>query len=444
MAQVHTPTRGLVHCRRPRGFEFDRVIKSGYVQKRTQKTKTWRTIYLVLRPNTLSLYKSDKEEKLRRKVYLSDLTAVTLLKDPKNKRPNVFGLFSPAKNFHFQAPTLKDAQEWVDLIRQDARIEEEEEEMFLASPTARQPSFFRGAEVDNGNRSSGRVLASPEHFLSSSPEPSEPPIRPISKPYARRPSHLDSSGLSGAELASHSDFSDSDMHRVPGASFESLAAHRPSTSPGVPRPSIGTLSNNRVSGTHQDADPDRVIWQGWMWFHRSKGGVRQWKKSWGVLRPRNFILYKDGAESSVLFLLYMSSIVNVVETDSKSRTKKHCLQIITDEKSYRFSTHEEEGPCAVPGRIQEFTCQAPGDRGQDRDTQRRGAGFNCGCNSTHDDGYSSTCSCNSPSARIIQISFFINLGRVLASCLGYPVKLLDHALGGRGDRGWETVDGGHP
>ena len=346
-------------------FEFDRVIKSGYVQKRTQKTKvwptfkksymnlprmhadlhvqTWRTIYLVLRPNTLSIYKSDKEEKLRRKVYLSDLTAVTLLKDPKNKRPNVFGLFSPAKNFHFQAPTLNDAQEWVELIRQDARIEEEEEEMFLASPTARQPSFFHGAEVDNGNRSSSRGLASPDHFLSSSPEPSEPPIRHIPKPYARRPSHIDSSGLSGAELASHSDFSDSDMHRVPGASFESLAAaHQPSTSPGIPRPSIGTLNNHRVSGTHQDADPDRVIWQGWMWLHRSKGGVRQWKKSWGVLRPRNFILYKDGAESSVLFLLYMSSIVNVVETDSKSRTKKHCLQIITDEKSYRFCTHDEE------------------------------------------------------------------------------------------------------
>ncbi|KAK3296272.1 uncharacterized protein B0H64DRAFT_417749 [Chaetomium fimeti] len=323
-------------------FEFDRVIKSGYVQKRTQKTKTWRTIYLVLRPNTLYIYKSDKEEKLRRKVYLSDLTAVTLLKDPKNKRPNVFGLFSPAKNFHFQAPSLKDAQEWVELIRQDARIEEEEEEMFLASPTARQPSFFHGAEVDNDNGRQIRALASPEHFLSSSPEPTEPPIRNLPKPYARRPSHIDSSGLSGAELASHSDFSDSDMHRVPGASFESLAAHQPSTSPALPRPSIGTINNNRVSGTHQDADPDRVIWQGWMWFHRSKGGVRQWKKSWGVLRPRNFILYKDGAESSVLFLLYMSSIVNVVETDSKSRTKKHCLQIITDEKSYRFCTHDEE------------------------------------------------------------------------------------------------------
>ncbi|KAK4242469.1 hypothetical protein C8A03DRAFT_11329 [Achaetomium macrosporum] len=321
-------------------FEFDRVIKSDYVQKRTQKTKTWRTIYLVLRPNTLSIYKSDKEEKLRRKIYLSDLTAVTLLKDPKNKRPNVFGLFSPSKNYHFQAPTLKDAQEWVDLIRQDARIEEEEEEMFLASPVVRQPTFLRSTQLDNAEAS--RVVASPEGFLSSSPEPPEAPMRNLGKSYARRPSQIDSSGLSGAELASHSDFSDSDVHRIPGASFESLAVGQPSTSPGPSRPSLGAVNANRVSVSHHEADPDRVIWQGWMWFHRSKGGVRQWKKSWGVLRPRNFILYKDEAESSVLFILYMSSIVNVVETDPMSRTKKHCLQIITDEKSYRFCTHDEE------------------------------------------------------------------------------------------------------
>ncbi|KAK4106906.1 PH-domain-containing protein [Parathielavia hyrcaniae] len=327
-------------------FEFDRVIKSGYVQKRTQKTKmqTWRTIYIVLRPNTLFIYKSDKEEKLRRKVYLSDLTAVTLLKDPKNKRQNVFGLFSPSKNYHFQAPTLKDAEEWVSLIRQDARIEEEEEEMFLASPVVRPPSLLPGAQPGSVDLVRPAV-ASPDRFLSSSPEPPEPPIRNLGKPpYARRASHLDSSGLSGTELASHSDFSDSDMHRIPGASFESLAVQQPSTSPGPSRPSLGGGgTGNRVSGTHHhDAYPDRVIWQGWLWFHRSKGGVRQWKKSWGVVRPRNLILYKDEAESSVLFVLYMSSIVNVVETDPMSRTKKHCLQIITDEKSYRFCAHDEE------------------------------------------------------------------------------------------------------
>ncbi|KAL2260741.1 hypothetical protein VTK26DRAFT_5160 [Humicola hyalothermophila] len=321
-------------------FEFDRVIKSGYVQKRTQKTKTWRTIYLVLRPNTLSVYKTDREEKLRRKIYLSDLTAVTLLKDPKNKRPNVFGLFSPSKNHHFQAPTLKDAQEWVELIRQDARIEEEEEELFLASPVVQHPSFFNSPQAISANAS--RRVTSPDNLMSSSPEPPELPIRPVGKSYARRLSQLDSSGLSGAELATHSDFSDSDLQRIPAASFESLAVQPLSTSPGQSRPSLGAANANQTAGAHHDNDPDRVIWQGWMWFLRSKGGVRQWKKSWGVLRPRNFILYKDESESSVLFLLYMSSIVNVVETDAMSRTKKHCMQIITDEKSYRFCAHDEE------------------------------------------------------------------------------------------------------
>ena len=264
---------------------------------------------------------------------------MTLLKDPKNKRPNVFGLFSPSKNYHFQAPTLKDAQEWVELIRQDARIEEEEEEMFLASPVVRQPSFFLSSPAINPDPN--RLVASPDNLGSSSPEPLEIP-RIVGKPYARRPSQIDSSGLSGAELATHSDFSDSDLQRIPGASFESLAVQPLSTSPGPSRPSLGALNGTQASGMLHDNDPDRVIWQGWMWFHRSKGGVRQWKKAWGVLRPRNLILYKDDRESSVLFLLYMSLIVNVVETDAMSRTKKHCMQIITDEKSYRFCAHDEE------------------------------------------------------------------------------------------------------
>ncbi|KAK0723057.1 hypothetical protein B0T26DRAFT_246839 [Lasiosphaeria miniovina] len=319
-------------------FEFDRVIKSGYVQKRTQKTKAWRTIYLVLRPNALSIYKSDKEEKLRHKIYLSDLTAVTLLKDPKNKRPNVFGLFSPSKNYHFQAPTLKDAQEWAELIRQDARIEEEEEEMFLASPVAGQ-RFFKGVQFDTDVN---RLVSDAERIASSSPEPLEPQPRTRFPASPRRPSQVDSSGMSGAELASHSDFSDSDVQRFPGASIESLAVKSPPGSSAQPRPGMGPVNASQISGINIEHDPDRVIWQGWMWFLRSKGGVRQWKKSWAVLRPRNLILYKDETEYSVLFLVYLSSIVNVVDIDPTSRKKRHCLQIITDEKSYKFCTSDEE------------------------------------------------------------------------------------------------------
>jgi len=290
----------------------------------------------VLRPNTLSIYKSDREEKLRHKIYLSDLTAVTLLKDPKQKRPNVFGLFSPSKNFHFQASTLEDAQEWVDLIRKDARIEEEEEELFLASPVV------QGDPTAPGRAAAARRAAERERLVSSSPEPLEPPQRVMASSSGRRPSMFDSSGLSGTELASHSDFSDSDVQRMPKVSIESLAVQSPPMGTAPTRPKLSASSPSQNSGLNLDQDPDRIIWQGWLRFLRTKGGVRQWKKSWAVLRPRNFILYKDDSEYSVLFIVYLSSIVNVVDIDPMSKTKTQCLQVITDEKSYRFCAQSEE------------------------------------------------------------------------------------------------------
>ncbi|KAK4193959.1 hypothetical protein QBC35DRAFT_10812 [Podospora australis] len=336
-------------------FEFDRVIKSGYVQKRARKTKTWRTVYIVLRPSTLSIYKSDKEEKLRHKLHLSDLTAVAMLKDPKNKRLNVFGLFSPSKNYHLQASTLKDAQEWVDLIRKGARIEEEEEEMFLASPAVRRSNTFLISSPPPQQTDPRGASAALDRLASSSPEPLEPPPRTFGTRHGRRHSQLESSGMSGTELASHSDFSDCDVQRVQGASFESLGVHSPpATSPGLNKSAAAAMSTlnaqggqpvpstSQMSGINIEQDPDRIIWQGWMSFLRSKGGVKQWKKSWAVLRPRNFKLYKDDSESSVLFIAYLSSIVNVVDIDPMSRTKKHCLQIITDEKSYKFCAQDEE------------------------------------------------------------------------------------------------------
>ncbi|KAL0930782.1 ph domain protein [Colletotrichum truncatum] len=323
-------------------FEFDRVVKSGYLQKRTQKTKAWKSIYLVLRPTSLSIYRSDKEDKLRHKLYLADLTAVALLKDPKNKRKNVFGLFSPARNYHLQASSSHDAEEWVELIRSHARIEEEDGELLLASPVGgrRQSSFM----VVGSSSGQGADATRPERLASSSPEPLEPPVPRFVGSDRRRPSQMaDSAGYSGNELASHSDFSDNDIQRIQGMSIEDLAVQSLGEGEGSSgRPGLGNRNASQVSGLNLEQDPDRVIWQGWLWFLRSKGGVRQWKNLWGVLRPRNFILYKDESEYTAQFIRPMSAIVNVVDIDPVSKTKTHCLQLITEEKSYRFCAHDEE------------------------------------------------------------------------------------------------------
>lgn len=325
-------------------FDFDRVIKCGYLQKRT-KTRSWKTVYVVMRPNTLSIYKSDKEDKLRNKVFLSELTAVTLLKDPKQKRQNMFGLFSPSKNIYFQAPSAKEAHTWVEAIRQDARIEEEEDEIFLASPIVRRDSYGATVSPTDQARSNGALLER-ERMMASSPETHERPTlgNMTGRRYVRRVSHLaESSGLSGNELASHSDLSDVDIpSRYMGRSAESVNHHPSPPSPEHDRPVLGVRTGSNASGIPPEKDPDRVIWQGQMWFLRSKGGLRQWKKSWAVVRPRNLILYRDSSEYSPHLILPLSCILNVVDLDPISRTKKHCLQIITEEKRFRFCAADEE------------------------------------------------------------------------------------------------------
>lgn len=281
-------------------------------------------------------------------IYTSELSAVTLLKDPKNKRHHLFGLFSPARNYHFEAPNSKEAQEWVDLIRKDARIEEEEEEMFLTSPIVRRQTFAPMAMLQNASAAVRNQLLDSERPLSSSPEPIDPTATRSIPSTGKRLSYHDYSGLSGNELASHSDMSDNEGQRIHGASIESLTARSPAAS-GTQiesgsnnRPMLGNRNASQLSGLNLESDPDRIVWQGWLWLLNSKRGVKQWKSRWAVLRPRNLILYKNESEYKASFILSLSVIVNVVDIDPVSKTKKHCFQIITDEKTYRCCARDEE------------------------------------------------------------------------------------------------------
>lgn len=92
-----------------------------------------------------------------------------------------------------------------------------------------------------------------------------------------------------------------------------------------------------------ELDPERVVWQGYLLYLKNKGGVRQWKDLWVVIRPRNFALYKNDSEYSPTLIIPLSSVINAVEIDPLSKTKRHCLQVITEEKSYKFCAHNEEG-----------------------------------------------------------------------------------------------------
>jgi PH domain len=307
----------------------------------------------VLRPNLLSIYKNSEETKLRHQIDLSELTAVAFLKDRKQKRLHMFGLFSPSRNYHLQAPSEKEAHEWADLIRHEARIEEEEEEMFLASPGA-QPGADKSFEKNMEEQRRWRE----ERLGSSSPEPTG--IRAITS----MQSH--SLDYSGNELGSYSDLSDSAAAGgVRGSSSLSLpqqeALHRSDT----------TRNLSQASGFDINQEEERVVWHGYLFSLSTKAKVRQWKKTWVVLRPKNLTFYKNDEVCSEIFpssplpkkkktnpetnqvllkiqeysaqlIIPLSNIISAVEIDPISKSKSHCMELIAEEKRYRFCAPDEE------------------------------------------------------------------------------------------------------
>ena len=217
------------------------------------------------------------------------------LKDPKGRRQHVFGLFSPARNFHLQAKSDVDAREWVELIKREARVDEEEQEMIIGSPT--------GRETHAGQPNLDRPK--PERLGSSSPEPLEVPSRHstttrdgIRIPGIRRLSahELD---YSGDELAQYSDFSDTpSQSHIQAPSLGSFvkrdqrmfSSHNASCGPQQIHETARNAS--QASGFHVEPD-ERVIWHGYLLCLKTKGGVRQWKRLWVVLRPKNLAFYKN-------------------------------------------------------------------------------------------------------------------------------------------------------
>lgn len=243
---------------------------------------------------------------------------------------HVFGIFSPARNYHLGASTDREAQAWVDLIRAQARIDEEEGELILLSPTV-------SPAADPMHRAHA-------HTLSSSSE-AEPAFTSSSLPRASHPAPMHSArrpsqalNYSGNEQGSVSDFDFSDSGAPNAASNTSL----PNARTARPRNrDVSQTSHLHLPPATSDADPDRVVFHGWLYVLKSKGGVRQWKKVWVVLRPRCLALYKSADEYSAHLIIPFATIIDAVDIDSVSRSKQYCMQVLTDEKNFRFCAKSE-------------------------------------------------------------------------------------------------------
>jgi hypothetical protein len=100
---------------------------------------------------------------------------------------------------------------------------------------------------------------------------------------------------------------------------------------------IGQLSN-----LPPGSEDERVVYHGWLYVLKSKRGVRQWKKLWVVLRPKTLGLYKNEEEYRANLIIPFSSIIGAVEIEPASKSKKYCMQIISEEKNFRFCAANED------------------------------------------------------------------------------------------------------
>ncbi|KAE8146831.1 PH domain protein [Aspergillus avenaceus] len=317
-------------------FEFDRVLKTGKVFRRVKHKHafraSWKQAYLVLRPNLLSVYKDEETTRLRLSITLSEVTAVAPVKSPRSNRQHVFGIFSPSKNYRFQALSEKDAQDWIQRIRAETRVDEDEE-AFLALSTKNNNTPASKQRVDDTTDFSdieniGRA---------SSPELGRP--HPPGHLSGRLTAHQN---FSGHDITSYSEWSDgpaSSSSIRPGSrtSIPNLSVSAPATE----QPSISRdTDRNQEPGTRRD--PEKVICNGYLKCLRIKGGVRQWKRLWVVLRPKSLGFYKDEQEYSAVKILPMDQVFDAAEIDPVSRSKLYCLQVIAEEKSYRLCADDEE------------------------------------------------------------------------------------------------------
>ena len=189
--------------------------------------------------------------------------------------------------------------------------------MTCLSPTVKKP--FAGFERAQIVSSSSE--AEPRASTTASPEYSR---------ITRQTSHT--LNYSGNERGSFSDFSDTGGPVQP---FRGSASS-------LPRTSQQNRNISQTSNIGATPDDERVIYHGWLYVLKSKGGVRQWKKVWVVLRPKTLGLYKNEEEYAANLVIPFDSIIDAVDIDAPSKSKKHCMQVISEEKNFRFSAPGEE------------------------------------------------------------------------------------------------------
>uniref|UniRef100_A0A060T4U3 ARAD1B02618p n=1 Tax=Blastobotrys adeninivorans TaxID=409370 RepID=A0A060T4U3_BLAAD len=272
-----------------------RIIKSGWLQKRSKTTKSWSKRWCVLRDHQFVYYKDEQEYKVLGIVPTADIMSVAMI--PDLQKPNRFALFATSGNVHLKAENEADAQQWIDTIRTTASKAAED----IMSSSFRRISILEHPRGDIAShfQKMGQSKA-PEGHTGPPPASSFGPSTEKSKATPSLPS-----------------------------SQPDQAQQR-----GIESQDQGQQDEN---GLQHD---EKIVRTGYVVRKRHRHYAK-WTRQWMVLTTRRVLFYKSDKSKDPVKDIELANVIDTTELDGLSPSKPFCMQIITAEKRIRLSVSTE-------------------------------------------------------------------------------------------------------
>lgn len=308
-------------------IDSNRLIISSYLSKRS-KTHQWKKKWAVLRNCQLSYYK-DKSEHRALKVYpTSDILSVSDIKD--NSKYYHFAVYTSEKVIHLRAEDEKTKQNWITELQlvihgaKDGDNETEEQDGDDEKENDKEIEDKNTTNTDDRSKDNRKtkVRINDEQFP-----------QPIGR---QATDEMDYSG--NDEMYMSSGVSDSSLHDVP------LSPH-PVTGEVKEHEAELKIPPKALKGTKTDLKKESVkdeefIHEGSLLrFHKR---YNQWKKVYIVLSDRTFNLHKHETDKEPYKRLLVKDLVDAIEIDPISSSKKWCFLVITPKKRIRLCAASED------------------------------------------------------------------------------------------------------
>ncbi|CAG8448335.1 158_t:CDS:2 [Acaulospora morrowiae] len=276
-------------------LHHENIIKAGYLEKKQEIRNNWKRRWFVLRPTKLAYYKSDKEYELLRILDLNDIRAVAEVK--LKNRTDVFGIVTPKRTYYVQAVNKKELEEWVDVINKVKKEVQDDE--FLDKD-------------DEGIQADSEIATSKK-----------------GKSQARNSRSLKlETQLSPGQMSPE----------VESPTIDHQASQFQSTEKGEGDNSHVSLSRVSAGSIHNGPSSPTSPMAGQFVPERKD----TWKKRWFVLKNTKLCYYKDHEGKRAHKNINLSDILDAIEIDDVSKSKKHCFKIITPKRNYICCAASEE------------------------------------------------------------------------------------------------------